>query len=318
LLDVVTCGEPMVLFSPATAGPLRHVGFFTKHVAGAELNLSVALARLGLKVGYITRVGDDEFGRYVLACLRAENLDTSLVAADPCRRTGVYFKEYCGLGDPQVYYYRDGSAASAIVPADVKPETVAGTRLVHATGIMPLLSESCFQTTNEMMRIANASGVCVSFDPNVRLRLIARERVPEFMLPFIRQAKIVFANESELEMILGTGEAAAAARELKGAGPELLVVKRGVDGAAVVDLRDGRLVEGPAYKPSRYVDPVGAGDGFDAGFLFGYLAGWHLAHCLRLGNFIGALATTVAGDYEGYPRYAEVEAAGLIPSDAKA
>lgn len=316
MFDVLTCGEPMVLFSPATPGPLRHVASFTKHVAGAELNFSVALTRLGLRVGYLTHVGEDEFGRYILASMRAEGLDTSLVTTDPSRRTGVYFKEHRGLGDPQVYYYREGSAASALGPTDLRPDLLAGVRLVHVTGITPLLSESCWQATDQFLDGAKAAGVAVSFDPNIRLKLIPRPRVAEVMMTFVRRASVLLLNESELEMLFGTRRPAAVRSELKGAGPSLLVVKRGADGATATDLRGGKTVEVAPFRPTRYVDPVGAGDGFDAGFIFGYLQGWPLEDSLRLGNHIGALATTVAGDYEAYPLYGEIDAAGLVPRRA--
>lgn len=317
MFEVIACGEPMVLFSPVNYGPLRHVASFTRHVAGAELNFSVALARLGLSVGYVTRVGQDEFGRCVLASMREEALDTRLVKVDPERRTGVYFKEYNGLGDPLVYYYRDGSAASAMGPDDIDPSYLDGARLVHVTGITPLLSETCREATEKLFEAASARNVPVSFDPNVRLKLVAKNRVPEAMLTFVRQARVLFMNEAELDLVLGVEDPLDAARELKGVGPELLVVKHGANGATAVDLATGRTAAGAPFQPGRrYVDPVGAGDGFDAGFVFGYLRGWSLEESLRLGNFIGALATTVSGDYEGYPLYSEVESAGLVPERA--
>lgn len=312
MYDVLTFGEAMVLLSPVTPGPLRHVASFTKHVAGAELNFSVALSRLGLRVGYVTRVGEDEFGRCIVASMRAEGLDTALVKTDPSRRTGVYFKEYRGLGDPQVYYYREGSAASALGPDDISPELVAGARLVHVTGISPLLSESCRAVTDLLLDDARAAGVAVSFDPNVRLKLIDRARVAETMMTFARRSTVLLLTETELDMLFGTRNLVAAGNELKNAGPALMVVKRGADGATGMDLASGRTAGVDAFHPARYVDPVGAGDGFDGGFMFGYLQGWPLEDCLRLGNYIGALATTVPGDYEGYPLRGEIEAAGMV------
>lgn len=311
--DVVTCGEPMVLFSADTAGPLRHVSSFRKHAAGAEFNFSVGLARLGLRPGYITRVGDDEFGHYILACMRMEGLDTSLVRVDPERPTGVYFKECRGLGDPRVYYYRRGSAASALSQEDVDPACVEGARLVHFTGITPVLSPLCRNTALYLVGLASSRRVPLSFDPNVRLRLIDRNRVREVMMPFVAAAELLLLNEAELELLFGTRDPVTASREVFGMGPQMLVVKRGARGAVAVSARTGEAVEGEAYCPSRFVDPVGAGDGFDAGFVFGYLSGWALEDCLRLANFVGACATTVMGDYEGYPFLWELEAIGLWP-----
>ncbi len=310
--DVVTCGEPMVLFSAGTAGPLRYVGVFRKYAAGAELNFSIGLARLGLRPGYITRVGDDEFGHYILACMRVENLDTSLVKVDPERPTGVYFKEYRGLGDPQVYYYRRGSAASALSRADIDPTCLEGARLVHLTGITPVLSPSCWEAAWYLVELAGQKGVPVSFDPNVRLKLVPRDRVRDDLLPFVTRSKLLLLNEFELEVLFGTRDLSAVADQIFDMGPEIVVLKMGVRGAVGMMVNDRRLVEVEAFRPARFLDPVGAGDGFDAGFVFGYLNGWPLEACLRLGNYVGASATAVLGDYEGYPYYADLERAGLI------
>ncbi|HCJ10706.1 MAG TPA: sugar kinase, partial [Clostridiales bacterium] len=305
--DVVTCGEAMVLFSPDTQGPLRHVALFRKYAAGAELNLSVALARLGLRTAFLTRLGDDEFGHHILSCMRAEGLDTSLVRLDPTRSTAVYFKEYRPLGDTCVYYYRRGSAASALGPEDLDPSWLEGARLVHLTGITPALSESCHLLCLRMLEAAREMGVPVSFDPNVRLKLVPREEVPRLMEPFMRQCRLLLLNEAELDLLFGTTDPGVAAPRAFEWGVEVLAVKRGARGGVALTGR-GEVVSREGFRPARVVDPVGAGDGFDAGFVYGYLMGWPLERCLNLANLVGASATAVPGDYEGYPFRHEIDA----------
>lgn len=295
----------MVLLSPDSTGPLRHVPLFRKYVAGAELNFSIALARLGLRPGLISKVGQDEFGEYIKAAMQAEGLDISLVKTDEDHPTGIYFKEYSGLADPKVYYYRKGSAASTLSPADIDPGCLEGVRLLHLTGITPALSDSCRQAYLRLLELAAEHQVPVSFDPNIRLKLIAAEKVREFMAPFISQASLLILNESELNYLYGTKELAEALPEIWAAGVELVVHKRGAKGAVAAHKKEKELVSCPPFQPVRYVDPVGAGDGFDAGFVFGYLQGWSLRKSLYLANLVGALATTVVGDYEGYPFWSD-------------
>lgn len=298
--DVITCGEVMVLFSPMDVGPLRYVSQFCKYAAGAELNLSVALARLGLRAGFISKVGCDEFGQYILARMRFENLDTRFVKEDPAHPTGVYFKELSGSGESRVYYYRKGSAASTLRPEDVDPSWLDGAKLLHLTGITPALSESCKDTCLELIAASKSRNVKISFDPNIRPAL-HKGNVVSFMEPFIRACDILLMNEHECGLLFGSPDPAVVATSVFGMGPEIMVVKQG-DKGAVAATRSGKsLIYGEPFKPARYVDPVGAGDGFDAGFLFGYLNGWPMEYCLKLGNFIGARATTVLGDHEGYP-----------------
>lgn len=304
---MVTCGEPMVLFSPDSAGPLRHVVFFRKYAAGAELNFSVALARLGLKPGYITRVGGDEFGQYIMACMRQEGLDTRTVKVDSSRPTGVYFKEYSGLGDPRVYYYRKGSAASALCPEEIAPSWLDGCKMVHLTGITPLLSDSCRQAAFRLLELAKANSAKVSFDPNIRLRMVAREAAREVVMPFIAGCDYLILNEAELEMLFGSADLPSVAPMIFALGPSIVALKMGSRGAAAAT-GQGDLVRVESFNPPRLLDPIGAGDGFDAGFIFGQLQGWDLKRCLVVANFVGASATTVLGDYEGYPYRSDVEA----------
>ncbi len=135
-LDVITAGEAMVLFAAQQAGPLESVGSFARTVAGAELNVAIGLARLGLRVGYITRVGADSFGRTIQAVLRDEGIDGQAIEVDPDHRTGFMLKSRSDDGsDPAIEYFRTGSAASRIGLADCRRAYCAGARHLHLTGI---------------------------------------------------------------------------------------------------------------------------------------------------------------------------------------
>src|SRR5688500_18055605 len=118
-VDVVTLGETMVLFAAVEMGPLRSAATYERHLAGSEANVSIGPARLGHSVGWISRVGDDEFGQYLLYSLRGEGVDVSRVLIDPDAPTGVVFKEKREVGARRIVYYRRGSAASRLSPADV-------------------------------------------------------------------------------------------------------------------------------------------------------------------------------------------------------
>lgn len=308
MVDIVTIGEAMACLVPQSPGPLRHIRQFEKHVAGAEFNLAIGAARLGLSVGWISRVGNDEFGMEILRVLRGEGVDVSQVRVSP-RPTGVYFKEYGALGEPRVYYYRSGSAASEISPDDISEGYIASAQALHITGITPLLSKSCHAAVGKAMQMARDAGVKVIFDPNIRFKLISAQDAPAFFLSFLANSDVVLAGESELRTIFATGDAPLEELEERvlDHGASLVVVKRGADGA-IARTPQERVEEG-AYPIATVVDPIGAGDGFDAGFLASWLRGWDLHQALRLANFVGACATGVHGDYEGYPTWTEASAA---------
>jgi 2-dehydro-3-deoxygluconokinase len=305
--DIVTIGEAMACFIPAAPGPLRHVRQFAKHVVGAEFNLAIGAARLGLATGWISRVGDDEFGREICAILQGEGVDTSQVRTS-ARPTGIYFREYTPWGEPRVYYYRHGSAASGLGPDDIDPAYVTEARVLHLTGITPLLGEGCRLAVAKAMAIAQEAGVAIAFDPNIRYKLIAREEVPAFYRPFIARSTVLLAGHDELRAIFGGEDLAPEALEQKvlDSGPSLLAIKRGADGAVACTASE--RVEIEAHPVAQVVDLIGAGDGFDAGFLAAWLRGWDLQRSLRLATLVGACAVGVHGDYEGYPRWPEATA----------
>ncbi|MEZ4700772.1 MAG: sugar kinase [Rhodothermales bacterium] len=305
MLDVVTLGEAMTLFVPARIGRLRYANHYERSVAGAESNTAIGLAKLGHRVGWLSRVGDDEFGQYILSFLRGEQVDVSRVRLTPDAPTGVFFKERRSLDATRVFYYRAGSAASRLHPHDLDADYLRSARYLHLTGITPALSASCRETTKAAIQIANEAGVPISFDPNLRLKLWSAGEAREAFLEILPHVQLVLTSLDEAALITGLSDPERAAARLLDTGPSTVVIKRGEEGATAADAEG--ILFAPAMKVS-VVETVGAGDAFNAGFLSGRLRGWSLAESLRLGNIMGALATTAPGDIEGLPDWAEVQA----------
>jgi 2-dehydro-3-deoxygluconokinase len=306
ILDVVTLGETMVLFAAVEMGPLRFANTFEKHLAGSEANVAIGLARLGHRSGWISRVGDDEFGQYLLYSLRGEGVDVSRVGIDPNAPTGVLFKEKREIGARRIVYYRKDSAASRLTPGDLDADYIGSARFLHLSGITPALSASAAATVDRAIDIARERDVTVSFDPNVRLRLWDRETCRIALRRIIPRVDICLPGAEEAELLTGETDPLRAAAQLRDLGARLVVVKVGADGAIALD--GEREVRAPAaMRLDRIVDPVGAGDGFAAGFLSGLLRGYDLPEALRLGNTVGAFAMTVVGDVEGLPTWREVQ-----------
>lgn len=304
--QVATLGEALIVLDPVSRGPLRHVDTFAKRVGGAELNVAVALSRLGHCAGWGGALGDDEFGREIMAFLRGEGVDVSGVNLDPDAPTGLYFKERRALDRLRVYYYRAGSAASRARFADLDVDHLLSGDVLHLTGITPALSEECRDLTERLLSAANERGVFVSFDANVRFRLFGGRNPRDVLGPLLARADLLFLSDEEAELLLGGNDAPAVQRARKGLRAGTVVV-HAADGAFAVD--DAGATQEDAY-PVEAVDTVGAGDAFVAGFLSGRLRGWDAGGCLRLANACGACAVTVPGDVEGMPT--EEEALSLV------
>ncbi|SCF45714.1 sugar kinase [Micromonospora mirobrigensis] len=295
MLDVVTFGEVMGLLVAYPGQPLRHANDFRRQIAGAEATVAVGLARLGHRTGWCGRVGEDAFGLAVMDTLRGEGVDVSRAGVDPGAPTGLLVRDAHPHRRITVSYHRAGSAASRTGPQHLDPGYLRSARLLHLTGITPALSESCLEAVREALRIARDGGLTVSFDPNIRLRLWPAQRAVPILRELLAGVDIVLASREEARLIAGREDAAAWFLEH---GSRLVVIKDGAVGAHATDGRTEWAV--PAFDAS-VLDPVGAGDAFDAGFLSGWLSDLPVPQCLARGAAAGALNVQALGDLDGLP-----------------
>jgi 2-dehydro-3-deoxygluconokinase len=294
-------GECMAVLYPQEPVTLDDARALLLDIGGAEANLSIALCRMGRSARFISHVGDDPFGQRMRNTLSKEGVDVDYLTTDTSAPTGVFFREWLPDGARRVYYYRANSAASRIGPDDLRAEMFAGARVVHLTGITPVLSASCAAACARAIELAHAAGALVSFDPNYRARLWKPEAARAALLPLMRQSDIILMGHEDAAAVLETGDDEAGAMHAAAAlGPKLIVLKLAERGALA--LAEGNAYKVPAVPVERMIDPVGAGDGFNAGFLAGWLRGDSMEESLRLGARIGAAAVSTLGDYAGYPR----------------
>ena len=251
------------------------------------------------------RLGADEFGQYIRNQIRAEGVDCTGVTFDPAHRTGVMFKQ-TGSGETSVFYYRENSAASHMAPQDLPEEMFRDCRILHLSGITPVLSDSCAETVQAAVRLAKSCGAKLSFDPNIRKKLWnGRDCVP-MLRRLATDAEIVLMGLDEAETLFGTRDVRALCAELFTTGcAEVIALKDGGNDAWIADRSQCIRLE---PQPCRCIDPIGAGDGFNAGVLAGLLQGRTLEQAGRMGAVCGALATEVPGDVEGCPDTARMEA----------
>jgi sugar/nucleoside kinase (ribokinase family) len=289
-MAVLTVGETMALLDPVGDGRPMPGTTFTLRFAGAETNFAIALARLGVRVAWISRLGRDAFGDMIEAGVAAERVDVSRVRRDDAR-TGLFVK-WRGGEERGVAYYRAGSAASRLCVGDVPDEALDGVRLLHLTGITMAISESARELVVDLARRARERSATVLFDPNFRPALpdtpdAAAARLGDVM-PHVDWC---LTGEDEAQLLWG--EAGAPART---------VLRVGSRGAVV----DGVPV--PPPREVSVVDAIGAGDAFAAGFAYGLLHGWEPPACAHAGNVLAARALEGTGDWETLPRLADVEA----------
>ena len=311
-VDVVALGESMVTFLPSSPGRLADVPSFDRAIGGAESNVACTLAAAGHSVRWVSRVGADGFGDHLVEAIGAYGVDTTAVRRDPARPTGIYFRT---AGDRatdahEVAYYRAGSAASAMAVGNTDLDAVRAGRVLHLSGITPMLSDDCLGLVRELT--APRSGrPLVSFDINHRPRVWREADGSSVLLELARGADLVFVGEDEAQEVW----------ELQGADairaafpdPEVLVVKQGERGATVFDK------EGVTFVPAPHVDvvaAVGAGDAFAAGFLSATLRGLPVRDRLRHGHLMAAATLTVPGDLAAPPARDHADRLAALDDDA--
>ena len=307
-LDVITFGETMVCFAAHEVGPLEQAATFTKIVAGAESNVAVGLARLGLKVAWLSRLGDDSFGRYIRASLEAESVDGRSITVDPAQRTGFMLKSRAMEGaDPVVEYHRRGSAASMLSLADFDEARFLAARHLHVTGITPALSANCAALVEHAMRFMRAAGRTVSFDPNLRPRLWpSREAMAEHLNRLAGLADWVLPGLAEGQSLTGLQTPEEIAEFYLARGAKAVAIKLGAEGSMWRTAEGGGQVPGAPVE--RVVDTVGAGDAFAAGLISARLEGRDWPATLARANWVGAQAIQVVGDMDGLPRREQLPA----------
>lgn len=352
-VDIVCLGESMVTFVPTAPGRLADVPSFVRRIGGAESNVACALAASGHSAKWVGRVGADGFGEHLVAAIAAYGVDTSAVQRDPQRPTGIYFRT---AGDRaadahEVLYYRTGSAASAMSRSTVRDGDVWAGRILHLSGITAALSADCLALMRDLTT-RRPGRPLVSFDVNHRPGLWRDVAGPAVLLDLARGADIVFVGEDEAAEAWGVRGADAIREALRE--PDVLVVKRGAQGAVVYDRcaepfptpplpggdmcgsaawgapppdpsasNTGGAEEGPGpdtvtHAPAPRVEVVahvGAGDAFAAGFLSATLRGLPAHDRLRHGHLMAAATLTVDADLALPP--ARAYADRLVALDAR-
>ncbi|MGW9413938.1 sugar kinase [Arthrobacter cupressi] len=319
----VCIGETMAMLTPVNGVPLHRADELHCSIGGAESNVAMGLAAMGLDAHWVGRVGHDGFGTRIIEDLRDHGVGVSGVEMDPGLPTGLYVKVPAQETDPDagssVLYYRQGSAASAMAPATLAnpavAELIAKAGLIHLSGITAALSADC-RALLEILLKAPRNGRLITFDVNWRAALWAGPNTAGQDKSVLRQlanlADIVLVGKDEAGHAFGTTDEG----ELRALMPDPAVVVIKNEAISAIALhRDGRRDEVPALSVE-VVEPVGAGDSFAAGYLSGVLFGLNQKASLRRGHAAAACTLTVHGDRGPLPPADEL-ASILDCSDAQ-
>jgi sugar/nucleoside kinase (ribokinase family) len=295
--EIWTMGELLAeVMRPRRGMSLTETGDFLGPFPSGATGIFVdTAARLGHSAAIVSGVGDDDFGRCILERFRRDGVDSSHVLVVPNKATGVAFVTYFEDGSRRFLYHWDHTpAVMAHAPA---PADIAGAKFLHIMGCALMPNADFRAEVFKAVRLFAGRGAKISFDPNIRFELLGGRTAESIVGPVLDFCSVLLPGERELAMLSGIEDVDAAAEKLLQRPPmETIVVKRGSRGCTVFS-KEGRL-DVPSYSV-REVDPTGAGDCFDAGFLCGMLEKRSIRDCAEIAAAAGALNAAAFGPMEG-------------------
>ncbi|WP_449602490.1 sugar kinase [Paenibacillus sp. Marseille-Q9583] len=304
-LDAVTFGEPMAMFYANETGPLHEVYSFSKALAGAESNVATGLSRLNHPTGYVTKLGEDNFGHFIAQAMKKENIDTTNITFTKENSTGMLIKSKVVTGDPKVEYFRKNSAASKLSLVDFDEAYFNAAGHLHVTSISAALSKSCHEFSVHAMEFMKRQGKTVSLDPNLRPSLWPdTETMVKTINDLATRCDWFLPGLGEGKILTGLSTPEEIADYYLARGVSLVVIKLGPEGAYYKSAEGEGYVDG--FKVEQVVDTVGAGDGFAVGVISAMLEKLPIAEAVKRGNAIGALAVMSPGDMDGLPTREEL------------
>lgn len=297
---VLLIGEPMELLLAEEEGALADVTKFRASVSGAEINVAVGLARLGLCPRYMTRLGSDPRAVRIRRFMRENGIPDDLIITDPAHLTGAMMKSRAEPGKHEIYYFRQDSAASFLCREDVDRLDLSDIRAVHFTGIFPSISASAAEAARRLVQRAKSDEITVVFDPNLRCQLWNSS--PETLAlinEFAADSDVFLPSLKEAQTLCGLSKPEEIAEHYLELGTKKVVVKLGKQGAYYKSHVESGVA--PTFQADSVIDTAGAGDGFAAGLISGICEEIPLGEAVFRANAVGSMQIQNSSDNAGLP-----------------
>lgn len=311
-MKIICYGELMIDMIAQDNQPICEATSFYKHAGGAAANVAAQISKLNGQVCFLGKLGDDEFGHFLIQNLRAYGVDTQGVVVDPVRRTTVAFIGLDRQGIPSYLFYRAGGASESITSQDIDAAYLKQADIVYSSSLM-LTAPQVRETTKWIFRTCKEQGVVIAFDLNLRLSAYeSAEQARETVKDIFPKLDILKINDTELEFLLSKeSEPIAGGKILLTQYPNLqvLIITCGAEGAYLL-----RQCGKPVFMEARKVqtiDTTGAGDSYMGAFLYAYgLFEGDLSRLECMAEWAAAVAELTVQDHgaiDAMPDFAKVQ-----------
>jgi 2-dehydro-3-deoxygluconokinase len=301
-IDIISIGECLIELS--TNKTLSSADILHKHYGGDTINTAITAARLGSKVGYITRLGNDPFKDFLLETWQGENLDINYVRLVD-GSNGLYFISRLPSGEKQVAYYRKRSAGSTLSVDDIPEEYIERAAIVYSTGVTQAISNSAKNAVKKAFIIAREIGCQVAYDPNYRSQLWSINEAKEALEEVIDYVDILLLNyRHDAERIYGITSPDKIIKQFWDMGITTVAVKTGENGCSIG--YNGEINHIPSCTTTNIVDTTGAGDTFNGAFLHGAVAGYTPFEAAKLASIAACMQIQGLGAIKSIPQKDQV------------
>jgi 2-dehydro-3-deoxygluconokinase len=303
-MRLFTIGDSMIALNPNNKGPLRFNKTFERTIAGAELNVAIGASRLGLESIFYSKVGEDEFGRYIINTLRGEAINIDNIEQSKTYNTSVYFKQINADGSGKSFYYRDNAPIKQMTFDDIKQINFSEIDYFHISGVFIGLLNEKLDVIESLIKKARESNTIISLDPNIRLKTWDANLASKCLVSLLPYIDLLLTSEEELKTLKLSGGFEDIKDLFQRFHLKEIIVKRG-------ELPTKYYAKNEYFEvdtfPVKVIDTVGAGDGFTAGYLYAKSEKLSPYESVKFANAVGAMVTGVIGDNEGLPYLEEVQ-----------
>lgn len=289
--------------------PMEETMTFKKYVGGSPANIAIGAAKLGLKVGFIGKLADDQHGNFIRQYMKEAGVDTSNMMTDHGEhKTGLAFTEIKSPQESSILMYRDEVADLYLAPEEISEAYIKKAKLLLISGTALAQSPSR-EAVLKAIELAKRNHVKVVFELDYRpYSWKSEEETAVYLTLAAQKADIVIGTRDEFNSLENSfvGDNAATVQALFQHSPELIIIKHGVDGSYAYT-KAGELYRGYAYK-AKVLKTFGAGDSYAAALLYALIKEKPIEMALKFGSASSAIVVSKHSSSEAMPTVAEIEA----------
>lgn len=296
-IDIAVIGECLIELS--ANGSLADTSTLNKYFGGDTVTTAVAIARLGGKVTYLTKIGNDGFSEFILSALQKENVDTSLIKTNE-EQNGMYIVSHT-LENKEVLYYKRKTAATKLGIDDFSEENIKKLKLVYSTGVVQSLSASARELVRETFKTAKENEVLTAYDPNYTSCFMNSSDTKEYFEEIIDYTDIIFLSlKNDAVKLYEIESIDKVMNYLWDKGVKIVVIKSHIDGGYYVGYNgDVNFIE--FYNTQKAIDTTASGDVFNGGFLYALTHGYSPTDSAKFASIVSGLQTQNYGAIQAIP-----------------